>query len=84
MTLAPELPGMQKVIARAVGRHPSPELVARLTHLVEVVKLEPTIVQKWLDKADAMSFAEMPADAVRKCVAFVEAKLNPGANHAAL
>lgn len=53
----------------------SPERVARLAHLVETVKLDPEIVQKWLDKLDAESFAEMPADAIEKCIAMVESKL---------
>lgn len=56
------------------------EQVARLTHLVATVKLngEKTneeIVQKWLDKADAESFAQMPADAVVKCIAYAEARV---------
>lgn len=54
-----------------------PERAARLTHLVETVKLDENIVEKWLDKADAESFAEMPADVIDKCIAYVEAKLNP-------
>lgn len=54
----------------------TPEQVARLTHLVEVVKIDPEVVQKWLDKANAESFAEMPAEAVGKCIAYVEGLLN--------
>jgi hypothetical protein len=55
----------------------SPEQVARLSHLVETVKLDESIVQKWLDKADVETFAEMPAEVVAKCIAYVEAKLAP-------
>jgi hypothetical protein len=55
----------------------TPEQAARLTHLVQTVKLDENIVEKWLDKADVESFAEMPADVIAKCIAYVEAKLNP-------
>jgi len=51
--------------------------VARLAHLVDVVKLDPDLVQKWLDKADAASFSDMPEDVVAKCIAFVEARSIP-------
>lgn len=55
----------------------TPEQASRLTHLVETVKLDDDIVQKWLDKADVETFSEMPADVIAKCIAYVEAKLNP-------
>jgi len=51
------------------------EQAARLSHLVDTVKLDPEVVQKWLDKADVETFGEMPADVVEKCIAYVEAKL---------
>lgn len=54
----------------------SPDQVAQLTHLVEVVRLDVDVVQKWLDKANAESFADMPADAISKCITFVESKVN--------
>lgn len=53
----------------------TPEQAARLTHLVDVVKLDEEIVQKWLDKSDAATFADMPEDAVLACIAYVEKKL---------
>jgi hypothetical protein len=53
----------------------SPEQVARLTQLVEVVKLDDEIVQKWLDKSDAATFADMPEDVIAKCITFIEAKI---------
>lgn len=54
----------------------NPERVERLQHLVDTVKLDAEIVQKWLDKADVESFAEMPASIVEKCIAFVEARVS--------
>jgi AAA domain len=58
----------------------TPEQVERLKHLVATVKLngEKTneeIVQKWLDKADAETFADMSTDAVAKCIAYVESRI---------
>lgn len=58
----------------------SPEQVARLTHLVDTVKINPEkenaeIVQKWLDASDAGSFSEMPEEIVAKCIAMVEARI---------
>jgi len=55
----------------------SAEQAARLTHLVETVKLDENIVEKWLDKADVETFAEMPEEVIAKCIAYVEAKLQP-------
>jgi len=60
----------------------SAEQVARLTQLVETVRISPEkenaeVVQKWLDAADAGSFADMPADAIAKCIALVEARISP-------
>ena len=51
------------------------EQVARLSHLVDTVKLDPEIVQKWLDKAEVEMFQEMPEAVIAKCIAYVEAKL---------
>lgn len=58
----------------------TPDQIARLTHLVDTVKIDPEkenaeIVQKWLDRADAGSFSEMPEEAVAKCIAMVEARI---------
>lgn len=67
----------------------TPEQVARLTVLVDTIKISPDkenteIVQKWLDAADASSFSEMPADSIAKCIAMVEARIQtPTASAAA-
>lgn len=60
----------------------SPEQVARLTQLVETVRINPEkeneeIVAKWLDAADATSFGELPEDVISKCIAMVEARVAP-------
>lgn len=44
------------------------EQVAELTRLVDVFKLPAETVDKWLDKALAASFDEMPTDAIQKCI----------------
>jgi DNA polymerase III delta prime subunit len=44
------------------------EQVAELKRLVELLKTPPETVEKWLDKAQAENFAELPADAAAKCI----------------
>lgn len=51
------------------------EQVAELAHLVDAIKVEDTVVQKWLDKAGAASFGEMSEDQVCKCIEFLRAKI---------
>jgi hypothetical protein len=46
----------------------SPDQVAQLTHLIEVLKLPEDTVTKWLDKANAATLSELPADAAAKCI----------------
>lgn len=48
----------------------TPDQVLELRHLVEVLRIEDEIVEKWLDKARADTFAEMPRDAALKCIDF--------------
>lgn len=54
----------------------SAKQVAELTRLVDILRVPPETVEKWLDKAGADSFAEMAADAADKCVQFLENKFN--------
>lgn len=51
------------------------EQVEKLNKLIEVVKIDEETVNKWLLKADAMSFEEMTAEQISKCIEFVEKKL---------
>lgn len=61
----------------------SPEQVARLTHLISVLKVEEAITSKWLEKAQASSFDEMEEEHVLKCIDALEKKLNPAKGEAA-
>jgi hypothetical protein len=45
--------------------------VADLVRLVELLKVPEETVAKWLDKAHAEKFADMPAEAVAKCTAYL-------------
>lgn len=53
----------------------TPAQVKTLTRLVELLKLEDDVVDKWLSKAQASSFEEMPAAAAQKCVEWCEASV---------
>lgn len=55
----------------------SADQVALLTHMVGVLKVDPEIVQKWLDKAGAEGFAELPAEVADKLIAWCKARLEP-------
>jgi hypothetical protein len=49
----------------------TPEQVAEMERLTRLLSLPDETVDKWLDKAKADSFAEMPSDAAAKCIAFM-------------
>lgn len=53
--------------------------IKRLTHLLGVLKIDEETTQKWLDKAMAETWAEMPADAMDKCIKHLESKLEGAA-----
>lgn len=55
----------------------TPDQVAKIKHLVEVVKIDEEIVSKWLSKAEADSWDEMSTDQIQKCIDFIEAKIKP-------
>lgn len=67
----------QDIIAAPV--HPlimaSPEQVGEIKKLVELVRLDAEVVEKWMKKAGAEEFEEMSSDQIQKCIAFVKAKL---------
>jgi ABC-type dipeptide/oligopeptide/nickel transport system ATPase subunit len=50
--------------------------VKRLQALIETVKIDADVVEKWLIKADADSFADFTEDQIVKCIGFVKNKLN--------
>lgn len=53
----------------------SADQVAELKRLIELLKVPQEETDKWLDKAQAMSFDEMPAEAVAKCVKYLNGKI---------
>lgn len=55
----------------------TPAQVARLKELVDLLKIEKEITEKWLDKAGASSFDEMEKDKIIKCIDALELKLAP-------
>lgn len=57
----------------------SPEDVAELTRLVELLKTPSDIVEKWLDKAMAETFAEMPADKIQACISHLKKQVSAAA-----
>lgn len=72
-------------IAERYGRHvlekgavpvemASPEQVAEIARLVELLNAQP-VAEKWLAKADADSFTELPRDIADKCLGWLHAKI---------
>jgi hypothetical protein len=50
--------------------------VAELTRLVALLKVEQSVVDKWLDKAKAETFEEMPSEAISKCIDHLKKQLS--------
>lgn len=55
----------------------TPEEVAEVTRLLEVVKLPDDMVEKWFKKADADSFEEMSGEQIQACITYLKGKLTP-------
>lgn len=55
----------------------SPEEVASVNHLLEVVKLPDGTVEKWLTRANADTFEEMSGEQIRACIEHLKGKLAP-------
>jgi hypothetical protein len=53
----------------------TPEQVAEIQRLLEVVKIDSEEVAKWFTKADVDSFDEMTGETISKCIAFVSKKI---------
>ena len=53
----------------------TPELAAKLRGLLDVVKIEPEVVSKWLEKAGADKFEDMKAIHINACITLCEKKL---------
>lgn len=61
----------------------SPAQVAELKRLIEFVRLDDEIVEKWLKKAGAEEFEEMSTEQITKCIDFIKAKLKDAEGKAA-
>lgn len=55
----------------------TPAQIESLTNLVTLLKISPEVVDKWLDKASAASFAEMPTDVITKCISYCTNLVKP-------
>lgn len=53
----------------------TPEQVARIQSLVEIVRIDEEIITKWFTKCDVSEWAEMKSDEISKCIDYVEKKL---------
>lgn len=53
----------------------SPEQVAELKRLLDLVKLQDGIVEKWLKKAEVETFEEMDSEMIGKCLSFLEERM---------
>lgn len=58
----------RKATAQALA---TKEQVIELRRLIEVLKTPKDVYDKWLDKAGAETFAEMPADSIGKCIDYL-------------
>jgi len=55
------------------------EQVAELTRLVDLLKIPTDTTDKWLDKANASDFTELPSDAISKCIEWCHGQIKKGA-----
>ncbi len=55
----------------------TPEQVAKVKALLDVVKVNEIEIAKWFTKADVDAFEEMTAESIEKVIAFLEKKLQP-------
>lgn len=56
------------------------EQVNQLTNMVELLKIPAEQVDKWLDKANAATYAEMAADVIQKCIDYCAMLVMKSAN----
>jgi len=53
----------------------SSEQVSEMVRLIDVLKVDQDTTDKWLDKAGAQTWAEMPAAAAQKCIDWMKARV---------
>lgn len=49
--------------------------VAEITHLLDIVKLDDTVISDWFTKADVETWDEMSGDKIQKCIDFIKKKI---------
>lgn len=49
--------------------------VAEITHLLDIVKLDDTVISDWFTKADVETWDEMQGDKIQKCIDFIKKKI---------
>ena len=59
--------------ARAVALA-TPQQVAEIVALLNVVRLPEGLVEKWFSKANVDQWEDMPADAIAKCTEYVKSR----------
>jgi hypothetical protein len=57
----------------------APEQVAEIERLIKTLHLTPETTAKWLDKAGAESWIEMPAEAIGKCIEWCRKQISAAA-----
>lgn len=55
----------------------TPEQVRRITFLLDTIKVEQDVIDKWMKKADADAFSDFTQEAAAKVIGWLEAKLQP-------
>ena len=53
----------------------TPEQVAKIKTLVDLVRIDDETLNKWFTKCDVDDWAEMKSDDIQRCIGYVEAKL---------
>lgn len=62
----------------------SPEQITEIKYLVDLLKIEPEITSKWLEKAKAETWAEMETDKIQACIDMLKKKMDPNSKKEAL
>ena len=66
------LEGKAKVLVLA-----TPQQVEEIKYLVDLLKVDPDTIAKWMEKAKSESWAEMESSKIQACIDMLKKKLNP-------
>ena len=66
------LEGKSKVLILA-----KPEQVEEIKYLVDLLKVDPDTIGKWMEKAKSETWAEMESSKIQACIDMLKKKLNP-------